>query len=271
VETELAPTPAADSFVVISVSGQVERKFTGQEQWEKVLEGMQLRRDDAIKTGEHSRVKLSVNDKSEIELDRLSEISVGEIAEAVHRLKLVSGKIKVDYDEDAERVLTISVKKSGAFVQTKAGRFDMQNTDQIVSVAATRGIVKLTAQEKSVAIPPGTVSRVLPGQAPSQTEPLPVSVMLRVAKLQRRVQTARAATVRGQTDVGARVEINSVPIRVGENGKFKVNVPLELGKNVIVVVAEDVAGNSRIKALPSIKVVPPPSSKVTETKIRWGK
>ncbi|MCP4198123.1 MAG: FecR domain-containing protein [Proteobacteria bacterium] len=268
---ELPPEKEPDSFVVVSINGQVKRKSDDREQWVDVHEGARLQGYESIRTGKDSSVKLSINEKSEIELSHLSEVTVGEIAEAVHRLNLVSGKIQVDYGEDAARVLKISIEESDAFVQTTAGRFDVQSTDRIVSVATTGGVVKLTAKEKTVIVGAGQTSMVLPGQSPGRAVPIPLSVMLRVAKLQRRVQVARATTVRGQTDVGARVQINNAPIRVGEDGRFKVKVPLELGKNEIVVVAEDAAGNSRTKSLPEIKVIPQPSSKVTETKIRWGK
>lgn len=271
VTAEPAPEKQVDSFVVVSVTGQVERRANDAEGWVAVQAGDRLQRHESIKTNEHSRVRLTINETSEIELNHLSEITVNEIAEAVHRLNLVQGKIQVNYDEDASRVLNISIEESEASVRTTAGKFDHQSSDKIVSVATVSGTVKLTAKEKTVNVGPGKISRVLPGSAPSQAVPIPLSVMLRVAKKQKRVQIARTTTIRGQTDVGARVRINNAPVVVGADGKFKVKVPLDLGKNKIIVMAEDVVGNTRVQTLPEIKVVRPPPGKVTETKVRWGK
>ncbi len=267
-DTAALPATSNDSLSVISVVGPVKRRRLGDEEWVEVAPGEQLQADDSIKTGRKAKVKLSVNDRSEIELAHRSELTVREIAQTVHRLNLVRGRIQVDYGEDEERVLTISAAQSDAVARTRAGRFSIQSANKVVTVATTTGIVELRAKKKSVTVRPGEMSTVLPGEAPEPSKPIPVAVMLRVAKPPQRRQAHHSTSISGQTNPGASVYVNNRPAKVNKQGKFRINVPLRLGENQIVVVAENVAGASRTKVVPSVTVTQ--DNVVDSAKVRWG-
>ncbi len=254
---------------VVSVQGLVERRGSGEKEWQAIVPGDRLNKDESVKTAKDASAKLRVDEKSEITLTPRSELTVREISDSVHRFKLVRGKIGVDYDVSGARVLKIESEKSGAVAEAAAGKFVVQNSAGVVSVATTTGEVKLTAEDKTVAVTAGKTSKVLPGKAPLEAQPVPVAVMLRVANPQKHIQRERFTLVRGRTDVGARVRVNDIPALVDLNGRFVVTVPLRDGRNKLVVVTEDVAGNLKTRNLGVIIV--DANAPIEHMDIQWGK
>lgn len=55
--------------------------------------------------------------------------------------------------------------------------------------------------------------------------------------------------ISGNTDKEIYIHINDLPVVVGVNGNFETIVRLKDGENMIVIVAQDVAGNSETKSL----------------------
>ncbi len=265
---QVAAVPV-NEFLVVSTEGSVERRGSDQNSWKQMVVGDRLRADESIKTAENSSVKLSADENSEVELAHSSELTVRELAQAVHRLNLVKGRIHVDYNEHSERVLSISVPESDAVAETRAGKFAMQRADDVVTVAASSGNVQFSAQNKTVELGSGEISTVVGGRPPEPAKPIPLSVMLRVAKPRKLTQTAQSMALRGQTDTGARVFVNDRPARVDQQGKFRIDVPLRFGKNQIVVVAENAMGMKRAQELPRITVQK--ENVVDSADVRWGK
>jgi hypothetical protein len=265
----IVPLKPAENVEVVSVRGRVERRGSGEKEWQAVTPGDRLHKDESVKTAKDASARLKVDEKSEIDLTPRSELTVREISDTVHRFKLERGKIGVDYDVSGARVLKIESEKSDAVAEATAGKFVVQNSAGIVSVATTTGEVKLTAKDKTVAVTAGKTSKVLPGKAPLTVQPIPVSVMLRVAKPKKRIQRKRFTVVRGRTDVGARVRVNDIPALVDLNGRFMVTVPLRNGRNKLVVVTEDVAGNVKTRNLGVIIV--DADAPIEHMDIQWGK
>jgi Glucodextranase, domain B len=104
--------------------------------------------------------------------------------------------------------------------------------------------------------------------APSSPRPISVDVMLRVVDPGCRVQREAFAMIHGRTDPGALVFGNDTQGVVRSDGKFKVNVPLKIGKNKIVVVTEDAAGNRRRRVFRCITV--DPGAPIKKIDINWG-
>jgi ferric-dicitrate binding protein FerR (iron transport regulator) len=264
-----APAETVQTVEVVSTQGLVERRSSGEEEWRPVAAGDRLEKDESVKTAKKASAKLRVDDKSEIDLKSRSELSVREISDTVHRFKLVRGKIGVDYDASGARVLKIESAKSEAVAEAQDGTFEIQNTGGVVSVATTTGEVKLIAKQKTVTITAGKISRVAPDAEPEEVQPIPLSVMLKVARPKKRVQRERFTVVKGTTDVGARVTVNEVPAKVDNRGRFRVRIPLKEGRNPLVVVSEDVAGNVKTRELGVIIV--DSDAPIEHMDIKWGK
>lgn len=267
-ELSLTPLVPPKSVLVVSTKGQVER-MGFEKEWQAVSAGDHLLMDESIKTAKNASAKLKVDGKSEIDLYERSKLNVREISDTVHMFKLSRGKIGVDYDAAGARVIKIEQADSEAVAEAKAGKFTVLNTEGIVSVATTTGEVKLTTSKKSVSVGAGNTSRVVPGEPPQPARPIPVAVMLRVAKPKKSVQRQRFTVVRGRTDPGARVRVNEIPAPVAIDGRFSVRVPLREGRNKIVVVTEDVAGNTETRDLGVIIV--DANAPIEDLKIRWKK
>jgi hypothetical protein len=251
---------------VVASRGVVERQ-TSDQKWTPIARGDRLGPEESIKTGQDGSARLKVGEKSEVELTARSELRVREISETVDRFRLVRGRIGVDYNEAGGRRLKIESEDGRAVAESPSGKFTVLNSSGIVSVATSSGEVKLSAGDREVKVAPGTLSKVLPGGAPSAVEPIPVAVMLRVASPQKQLVRERATTVTGRTDVGARVQVNDVQAAVDAKGFFSAQIPLKPGKNRIVVTSEDAGGNVKTSELPPVTM--DAEAPVEDLNIHW--
>lgn len=268
-ETPDASPAEPKKLTVIATNGVVKRRDPKDGSWVIARPGDVLATEDIIKTLKGADAKLAVDDTSKISLSGRTELSVKEITDTVHQVNLVLGRIDVDYAGQAgERLIRISSPNSDAVAESKEGKFVVQNANGVVSVATTSGAVDLLAQNKSVTVEQGKIARVVPGQPPTAPTPIPLSVMLRVANPDKLIQEETFTTIRGRTDIGARVSVNDVPAAVDPNGSFWVKIPLRAGKNDLEVVAETGWG-SATRRVPQIEVNP--KGKVDSATVRWGK
>lgn len=270
----VSPTPPKPSrgFVVKSVTGTATRTGGRSDEWVPVEPGNELLADQRIRTEQNASVRLAVDDQSKIELLGQSELSVESVSADIHKIKLESGQAQVDYAKKKKRVLEVRAQDNQAVAATKDGTFVIQNADGQVSVAARKGTVELTAEDKTVSIGPNTISHVLPGKAPQAPSPIPLKVMLRVANPQKLHQLEESTKVAGTTNIGAIVTINDRPATVDERGRFEVDVPLDSGKNTIQVQAKTPWGSAQT-TLPDITVinrVPKDAKTIDSAKVRWG-
>ena len=263
------------SLLVKSVRGTVERSGIAEENWTQVVPGNELFADEKLRTDLNASVKLQADDLSKIELEGRSEISIQEINDTVHRIKLELGRLNVDYKKSKKRRLKIVSEPKTGEAETNDGRFVIQRNEGTLSVATEQGEVKLSAGEKTVNVSAGSLSYVLEGAEPSPPQPIPLKVMLRVANPRKIKQAERTTTIKGRTDVTAHVTVNDTPAPVDDEGRFQVTIPLDNGKNPIEVVATTTYGSAE-KTLPGVVVTNSvytngdPSS-VDSAEVRWGK
>ena len=265
---------APQSLLVKSVEGNVERSSVTKEKWMPVLPGNELYVDERIRTDKNSSVKLQADDKSRIELDGQSEISIQEITDTVHRIRLELGKLDVDYKPSKTRRLKITNAEKGGEAETQSGQFVIQNNNGKLSVATEKGEVAFTGANKTVTVGPGKLSYIMEGGTPAKPEPIPLSVMLRVANPKKLRQTEKSTLVKGKTDATARVQVNEEEASVDKNGNFQIKVPLAHGKNKIHVVATTTYGSTQ-KDLPTIVVSNSVYTNDTPTtieraEVKWG-
>lgn len=261
------------NLVVQSVTGTAERTAGQSQKWVPVEAGNKLLAHERIRTEENASVKLAVDDSSKIELAGRSELSVREITDTVHQIHLALGQVSVDYGKEKNRVLRITSEKNQAVAETREGKFVIQNADGHVSVATTNGEVALSAKDKTVIVGENSVSDVVPGQAPAAPTPIPLKVMLRVANPQKLKEQERMTTIAGKTNVGARVHVNNRSAPVDENGRFRVAIPLHVGRNNLEVTSTTTWGSAQKQLDPIVvaKTEEEGTAPVDSAKVLWGK
>ena len=151
--------------------------------------------------------------------------------------------------------LRVEVRGTDAAAEATRGRFAMlAGGSGEVDVATEEGSVRVSAQSKTVEVAAGQHSIVRPQRAPTQPEPIPPSLYLKLRSPDAVAQRSRRTTVRGQTTPGAVVRVNGVRAETGESGDFAATVPLEEGRNDLVVAVQDVTGRRVERKLPTITV-----------------
>lgn len=264
--------PAPDEnrlhLTVTDVQGRAERRGQGGSEWIAVKALDELFADDKLRTDKDAAVRLSINDKSRFELAGRSELSVRALTETVHKIELALGRLSVDYEASQNRMLKIvaSDDAQGAVAETSAARFVVQRVNGEVTVAAKMGKVKLTAKAASVIVGPQSFSRVKEGRAPEKPEPIPISVLLKVAKPKR--HGGKSTVISGKTNIGAMVYVDDEQADVDESGAFRVTIPLLPEQKRVEVVSQTVWGAAK-KQVPILK--PSAGAAVTGAKVKWGK
>jgi hypothetical protein len=269
----LPPPIEPQSVLVKSVTGSAVKSGANPVEWIPVEPGNKLLVDQKIRTQTNGSVKLEIDENSKIEITGQSEMSVEQISDDIQQFHLTRGQMSVDFSPKDKRRLRITAAKNRAVASTQHGVFVIQNAKGEVSVAATQGEVALTAENETVVVKPNTVSRVSPGKAPAAPTPIPLRVMLRVANPKKHARPKTTTTITGKTEIGALVNVNNTPAEVDASGRFKAEVPLQLGKNHFEVVARTPWGEARRELEPLTITNSPPSgpAKVDSVKVRWGR
>ena len=246
----LTPPPtvssAAPRVSVAEVQGGAERQAVSSTSWIQLRSGDTLAADEFIRTVDGGRATLEVGSGTRVALGSGARLSVREASGAGARLRLESGRLSASIPETGGTPLSIESAGSDAIAEATGGDFSMlsSGTGQ-VTVATQRGRVKLTANGTVVDVGPGEQARVHPGQPLEPPSAIPPSLFLKVVGSRSGVQRARTRTVEGRSSPGALIRVNGVRA-VGEaDGHFTATVPLEEGKNRIVVEAEDALGRTQ--------------------------
>ncbi len=259
--------PDAGEVVVLGVSGEASLLSGGGGDWRRIESGERLAEEDAVRTERSARVELRVGDRSTVEVAEEAELRVREISRSVQRLGLMRGRVSVDYRDDGERVLRVESDDGSAVAETRGGSFSVLNTGETVAVATETGSVDFSAAGESVEVGAGEQS-VAAGGSPSRPRAIASDVMLRVVDPGCRVQRETFIVIRGRTSPGSRVRANDTPAEVDASGRFAVRVPLEVGRNTIVVTTEDALGRSKRRRFPCVKV--DPGAPIKKVEIEWG-
>lgn len=254
-------------FVVLSAKGIVERRNPNADRWTLVEKGDEIRPDDSIKTNKDAVARLSIDEKSEVELKEKSEIRFAASALRQATITLAAGQMAVDYEQNNSVSLKITTSDGSTVAQTNGGSFSIQNVDGAVALATQQGSVELTAANDTVTVEEGQYTNVLPGHSPQRVRPIPLEVMLKVAGHSRLVKDKSYIKVQGQADSGANVRINGKPARVLADGRFSSRVSLKPGKNRIHIVSLTPWGRVE-KELPLVTMTR--MGEAEEADVRWG-
>ena len=252
-----------DEAIVEAVSGSVQRS-TSQGDWAALVAGEHLRADDSLRTGKGASTDLRIGDRARLTVTESSQLTIREISQRVHRFQLARGRLKADYKPDAERVLRI--ESSGGVVESRGARFSMLSTGTAVAIATDAGAVTLRAREGTVEVREGQQAVALEGRPPSASEPIPASVLLKVANAA--VDTdGLCATVEGVAPPGAEVTVDGAAATLAADGHFRVPVPHAGERREVLVALRDAAGREETR---KVRCVDPPP-RIRDFAIHWRK
>jgi len=254
---------AVDEAIVEAVSGSVQRS-TSQGDWAALVAGEHLRADDSLRTGKGARTDLRIGDRARLTVTESSQLTIREITQKVHRFQLARGRLKADYKPDAERVLRI--ESSGGVVESHGARFSMLSTGTAVAIATDAGAVTLRAQEGSVEVREGQQAVAVQGSPPSASEPIPASVLLKVANAAAATD-GLCATVEGVAPPGAEVTVDGAVATLAPDGRFRVPVPHSAERREVLVALRDAAGREETR---KVHCVDPPA-RIRDFAIHWRK
>ncbi|RKH64519.1 FecR domain-containing protein [Corallococcus aberystwythensis] len=259
----------AVELVLSSFDGDVDVRH-GDGPWEKARKDMPLRPRDVVRTGRGSWAMVLNGEAVELRMEADTEISVEELSNELSKVLLSSGlaTATVRGRPNVRHTFILKAKNGDAEASTSQGTFTMSNNGAgTVSVGTREGDVKLTGKEgKYVIVRAGQRSIVLPGKAPSEPDPIPSTVFLKMEWPAAKTRKQKVAVV-GRTDPGSRVTVNGVSVPTEEDGRFKLDVPLEEGRNTVQVSAVGVGGTHQ--KVQQVLTRDPPSTIEVETEGFW--
>ena len=252
---------AVDEAIVEAVSGSVQRS-TSEGDWAALGAGEHLRADDSVRTGKGARTDLRIGERARLTVTESSQITIREITDKLHRFQLTRGRVKADYKPDAERVLRI--EGSGGVVESRGARFSMLSTGTAVGIATDAGAVTLRAQDRAVEVREGEQAVALQGRPPSASEPIPASVLLKVANAAAATDGLCAA-VEGLAPPGTEVTVDGASAAVAADGHFRVPVPRAGERREVLIALRDAAGHQETR---KVRCVDPPA-RIDDFAIHW--
>ena len=241
----------ADEAIVVAVTGDVVR-LSPNGGTSALAVGQRLGAEDSVRTGRGGHTDLQLGARSRLTVAEGTQLTIREVTEHLHRVKLTRGRIAVDYQADGARLLRIETADGSAVAETQGARFGVLSTGTAVAIATETGAVKLTARQKTVEVSAGMQSTVLAGRPPSSAEPIPARLLLKVADaaLSARQRDGLCADVEGTAPPGAEVLVDGAPAAVAEDGRFRVRVPAAPDKTSVAVAIRDASGRDTLRMVP---------------------
>jgi ferric-dicitrate binding protein FerR (iron transport regulator) len=247
---------------VLEVQGRVERLRRGA--WEPVANRDRLELDDTLRADAGSRATLAIGEGSRLAVSDATQLTVREITAAVQRLRLSRGRISVDHQPDGARVLVVESEDGDAVARAGTARFSVLASGRSLAVATEAGAVRLRSAGRTVDVAAGQQSVAFRGSAPRAPAPIPLALLLRVAR------AARAAhgscTIEGVAEPGAEVRVEGRVVEPGPQGAFAVRVRLEPGRRYATIVTRDAAGRSVQRRAGCAA-----EQDVSDFAVRWGR
>jgi hypothetical protein len=244
-----APPPApVPSAAVVEVSGAVERSG-GDGHWLRLEPGARLSARDEIRTGASGVARLAVGSTSRITVHEGSLVSLRAATPGEHRWRVSRGRLAVDVRSTSREVVVVESPDAAAVARATDASFSVLAGGKTIAVATASGVVSLASAGAAVDVAAGQHATARTGAGPSEPAPLPVDVLL---KLARASQPSDGVCIRieGRADVGAEVAVDGRPVEVGGDGRFAVTVARRRGLAVAHLVVRDAAGRTRRVELP---------------------
>ncbi len=252
---------AVDEAIVETVSGPVQRS-TSQGDWAALIAGEHLRADDSLRTGKGARTDLRIGDRDRLTVTESSQLTIREITGKMHRFQLARGRVKADYEPDAQRLLRI--ESSGGLVESRGARFSVLSTGTAVAIATEAGAVTLRAQDRSIEVHEGQQAVALQGRPPSASEPIAAGVLLKLANAAAATD-GLCATVEGIAPPGAEVTVDGAAAALSPDGRFRVPVARTGARREVLVALRDAAGREETR---KVRCVDPPA-RIRDFAIHW--
>ncbi len=241
-------------LVLASLEGIVEIESGGV--WIPLRAGDKIFANSRIRVKEDSVVVLKVGEDSFIKVEPGSELLLQEVSGDKIKAKLEEGKLSAALKEGAGLLVQVETGGGEALVESKGGEFTVAaDSKGSLTVAAKEGEVSLANQSGVTRIVPGEVAMVAPDK-PMMKSKVSQNVFLDIkwpwpaaARTNK-----REVLVSGSTAVGAVVTINGVRTDTDFNGNFVSLVPLQEGRNILIVTAEGILGDRKEVVSPEILV-----------------
>lgn len=256
--------PAETSALVVAVRGTAE--YGDGDTLTPLKVGVRLHLNHVVRTGRDGRIELLVGDEgSRISVPELSTVQVGTLTSSVHGFRLERGRLAVEYDPRAGRLVRVEGPGGKAVAETRGAKFTMLSTGAVVGLATEAGTVDLWAAGKRVAVGPGQQASAVEGEAPSEAAPIPLEVLLRVAQGAQRLELC--AAVKGRVRPTAEVWVDDRVVAVGADGRFQADVPRRDGLRQVAVVVRELGGATKSQL---VACRPPGGSEPIQVKVDWG-
>jgi len=257
-------TPApAGTVHVLAVSGTVERS-SSLGTWGPVATGDQLAAEDSIRTGASSTAELGLGERSRMRVAEASRITVREVTTAAHRFRLARGRIAVDYGEGQERRLRVE-DEAGRAVETEQARFGVLANGAMLAVATETGSVTLRGGGAAVNVGVGQQSAARGDLPPSRPEPIPSTLLLKLASAAANLDRDDCAAVTGAASPASSIAIDAQPVQLATGGRFAVRVRRRHGQAAALVTVTDALGRTAQRAVPCRETEP----HVNDLSLRW--
>lgn len=237
--------PQARELKLAEVSGSVEIRRGLDGGWEPAAPGTKLSPSDGVRTANGSYAVLVGDEYWEVKMEPGTEVGIGELSESISRLLLERGMARAQVKAGGRHTFEVRAAASDAVASTDGGVFTMATNGQgTVAVGAESGEVVFAGGGRVVIVRGGQQSLMKPGQAPSEPEAIPSSLLLKVALPTKQTLNTPKIVVKGTAQPGALVEVQGAVVQADEKGQFQTTVTLKEGKNRVDVRAKGVGGNS---------------------------
>jgi hypothetical protein len=230
---------------IVSVKGEVQRGATAGA-WTPVREGDTLRQHDRIRTGAGGAAELSVDDKSSVVVSESTEVGVEEISRAMHRFRLVRGRVTADYAPDGRRALRIEGTAGQTAVAEREARFSVLATEETFTLATERGKVNLASAGAVVTVGAGRQASATGDRPPVAPTPIPAEVLLLATG---KAGPSGCSEIRGQAPPGAQVTVAGIPVEVDATGRFHVKLAGDVPQRNVAVWIRDALGRVEEKQI----------------------
>lgn len=234
------------TIVLSEVQGEVEiRDLAADGGWRAAKVGDELKGSAGVRTQAGAMAVMVGGERWEVRIEPGTEVEVGELSESISRLLLANGMAHAKVKSGSRHAFEVKATQGDAVARTDAGAFTIShNGAGTVAVGAEEGEVEFLGKGKVVIVRAGQGSIIRPGEAPSDPEPLPATLLLKVALPATAYTNRPRVIVAGQVTPGSHVLVGGRAATVGADGKFKLPVVLKEGKQTVEVTAVGV-GNQR--------------------------
>lgn len=198
--------------------------------------------NDVVRTGEGSRVILSIGEGLSIRVDESAEVKVREVTNDGVQLELENGRLTADVSMDGPSLDISSGQRT--FSATDAA-FTIAVDDSDLAVDVQRGQLGVDGVQGVETLEQGKRLHVVDGQDPWTAE-IPEQFLLDVAWPEKARTNQVDAVLAGRAEPGSFIEVKGVKeparVQVGKDGRFEVPVSLKEGLHSVEILAVSIMG-----------------------------